>query len=186
MRAVDWEVTDTPGLHGLFIQSEEELVVRALLFERRPDVLVQCVDANRFRESLLLTADLLGLGIPLVLVVTAVGESARRGLQLDTASLGRLLGVPVVASPRPGAGVAELRRLLLGSVPVPPPLDFGSALEKAVRRTEELLPSSAAFPRASALLLLENDPFVRRRRGERPLGAAWKKSGPALRARRPG
>ena len=153
-----WEVTDTPGLHGLFIQSEEELVVRALLFERPPDVLVQCVDANRFRESLLLTADLLGLGVPLVLVVTAVGESARRGLQLDTASLGRLLGLPVVASPRPGTGVTELRRLLLGSVPVPSPLDFGSALEKAVRRTEELFPSSAAFPRASALLLLENDP----------------------------
>ena len=46
----EWEVTDTPGLHGLFIQSEEELVVRTLLFEHRPDVIVQCVDANRFRD----------------------------------------------------------------------------------------------------------------------------------------
>lgn len=154
----DWQVADTPGLHGLFIQSEEELVVRTLLFERPPDVLVQCVDANRFRESLLLTADLTGLGLPLVLVVTAVGESARRGVQLDTASLGRLLGLPVVASPRPGAGIADLRRLLLGEVLVPPRLDFGGALEKAIARTEELLPSAAAFPRASALLVLENDP----------------------------
>jgi ferrous iron transport protein B len=153
-----WEVADTPGLHGLFIQSEEELDVRALLFEHPPDVLVQCVDANRFRESLLLTADLLGLGLPLVLVVTAVGESARRGILLDTTSLGRLLGLPVVASPRPGAGVPEVRRLLLGAVHPPAPLVFGDALEDAIRRTTELLPSSAPCPRASALLLLENDP----------------------------
>ena len=124
-----WEVTDTPGLHGLFIQSEEELVVRALLFEQRPDVIVQCVDANRFRESLLLTADLVGLGIPLLLVLTAVGETARRGVQLDASSLGRLLGVPVVSSPSPGAGVPELRRLLQGTIPAPRPLEYGDSLE---------------------------------------------------------
>ena len=153
-----WEVTDTPGLHGLFIQSEEELVVRALLFEHRPDVIVQCVDANRFRESLLLTADLLGLGVPLVLVLTAVGETARRGIQLDTSSLGRLLGVPVIASPSPGAGVPELRRLLLGAIPAPRPLEYGDALEGAVNKIQQLLPPVSPFPRASALLLLENDP----------------------------
>jgi ferrous iron transport protein B len=154
----EWEVTDTPGLHGLFIQSEEEMVVRTLLFEGPPDLLVQCVDANRLRESLLLTADLTGLGIPLVLVVTAIGESARRGVRLDTVSLGRLLGVPVIASPRPGAGVAELRRVLLGEIAAPKPLDFGASLETAISRTEELIPSSAVFGRASAVLLLENDP----------------------------
>jgi ferrous iron transport protein B len=152
-----WEVTDTPGLHGLFIQSEEELVVRALLFEHRPDVIVQCVDANRFRESLLLTADLVGLGIPLLLVLTAVGETARRGVQLDASSLGRLLGVPVVASPRPGAGLPELRRLLQGTIPAPRPLDYGDSLEQALGKIEELLAPSSAFPRASSLLLLEND-----------------------------
>jgi ferrous iron transport protein B len=154
----DWEVADTPGLHGLFIQSEEEQVVRTLLFERPPDVLVQCVDANRFRQSLLLTADLTGLGIPLVLVVTAIGETASRGVRLDTVSLGRLLGLPVIASPRPGAGMADLRRALLGTIPSPKPLDFGGALEQAIQKTEKILSASASFGRASAVLLLENDP----------------------------
>ena len=158
MEGSEWDVTDTPGLHGLFIQSEEEMVVRTLLFEHRPDVLVQCVDAHRFRESLLLTADLTGLGIPLVLVVTAIGESARRGVRIDTASLGRHLGLPVIASPRPGAGLAELRRVLLGRIAPPKPLDFDGPLEAAIGKTEKLLPSSAPFVRASAVLLLENDP----------------------------
>ena len=77
-RARCWEVADTPGLHGLYIQSEEELVVRARLFSEPPDVLVQCVDANRFKESLLLTADLLGLGIPSSWCSPPWGERARR------------------------------------------------------------------------------------------------------------
>jgi ferrous iron transport protein B len=160
-RTVDgetWAVTDTPGLHGLYIQSEEELVVRSRLFAEPPDVLVQCVDTHRFRESLLLTADLLGLGLPLIIVLTAVGESARDGLRLDAAGLARLLGVPVVSSPEPGAGVAELRRALKGRLSTPRPLDFGEEIEAALAYLQGLLPASLPFPRSSALLLLENDP----------------------------
>ena len=153
-----WSVTDTPGLHGLYIQSEEELVVRARLFSEPPDVLVQCVDTHRFRESLLLTADLLCMGIPLVLVLTAVGESARDGLRLDAAGLAQRLGVPVVSSPEPGAGVAELRRALRERLVPPRPLDYGRDVETAIARVSSLLPASLPFPRSSALLLLENDP----------------------------
>ncbi len=152
-----WEVADTPGLHGLYIQSEEEMVVRALLFDQPPDLIVQCVDAFRFRESLLLTADLLGLGIPLVLVLTAVGETVRRGMRLDAGALAGLLGAPVVSSPEPGAGIPELRRALLGRPAPPAPPRFGDRLEEAIARIEALLPAGCRFPRASALLLLEND-----------------------------
>jgi ferrous iron transport protein B len=153
-----WTVTDTPGLHGLFVQAEEELAVRDLLFAEPPDVLVQCVDAHRLRESLLLTADLLDLGVPLVLVVTAVGESARRGLRIDGAALSRKLGVPVVVSPRPGAGLAELRRALLDPPPAPRPVPFAPDLEQALARVQDLVPAEAPHRRLSALLLLEQDP----------------------------
>jgi ferrous iron transport protein B len=152
-----WDVVDTPGLHGLYLQSEDELSVRNLLYERAPDVVVQCVDAHRLRESLLLTADLMDLGVPLVLVLTAVGERARRGVRIDSAALSRALGVPVVPSPRPGAGSAEVRRLLLSPPPPPAPARFDGALEDAAARAAALL-AGHAFPRASGLLLLENDP----------------------------
>jgi ferrous iron transport protein B len=153
-----WEVTDTPGLHGLYIQSEEEQVVRRLLYVDPPDALVQCVDAHRLRESLLLTADLVGLGIPLVVVLTAVGERARRGVRIDAAALSRLLGLPVIPSPAPGQGVAECTRVLLGALPPPRPVDFGPDLEQAIARLSTLLPDSLPHHRASSLLLLENDP----------------------------
>jgi len=155
---LSWEVADTPGLHGLYIQSEEELAVRAHLYKEPPDILVQCVDANRFKESLLLTADLLGLGVPLVVVLTAVGETARRGVRLDAQRLSLLLGVPVVQSPAPGKGIAELKRVLLGGTVPPRPIRFGEPLEAAIARIEAILPAGFPSPRESALLMLENDP----------------------------
>jgi len=158
----DWEVTDTPGLHGLYIQSEEEMVVRARLFTNAADVLVQCVDANRFRESLLLSADLLGLGLPLILVLTAVGESARHGRTIETRALARIVGAPVVSSPRPGAGIPELRRLLRGAPSAPHPPVFGPDLDDAIEHASTgiapFLPAGFHAGRAAALLLLENDP----------------------------
>jgi ferrous iron transport protein B len=153
-----WVVVDTPGLHGLFVQAEEELAVRDLLFAEPPDVIVQCVDAHRLRESLLLTADLVDLGIPLVLLVTAVGERAREGLHIDGPALARALGVPVVLSPRPGAGVAELRRLLASPPPAPRPVPFTGELETALARVQDLVPADAPHRRLTALLLLEQDP----------------------------
>jgi ferrous iron transport protein B len=151
-----WEVADTPGLHGLFIQSEEELVVRERLFADPPDILVQCVDAQRFKESLLLTADLLGMSIPLVLVI--VGVDTPQGVRYDAEKLAVLLGVPVVCSPAPAKGIAELIRVLRSPVQPQPPLRYGGALETAIETVRGLLPAGFPCPRQSAVLLLENDP----------------------------
>ena len=153
-----WDVADTPGLHGLYIQSEEEIAVRELLLEEPPDIIVQCVDANRFRESLVLTADLLTLGIPLVLFLTAVGESIQHGVRLDAQKLSRELGLRVVQSSAPGKGVTELTRCLAGVHGRPRAPGWGEPLEAAIQRVEALLPPAGPSPRASAILLLENDP----------------------------
>ncbi|HET6485493.1 MAG TPA: ferrous iron transporter B [Spirochaetia bacterium] len=153
-----FEIVDTPGLHGLFIQSEEEMVVRSLLFQETSDLFVQCMDANRLKESLVLTADLLDLGVPLVLYVTAVREGANRGTAIDAPALSRALGVPVVESTGPGKAVAEVTRAILSPPPAARAVEIGSRLEQAVHRVEATLPAGSPFPRASALLLLEGDP----------------------------
>jgi ferrous iron transport protein B len=153
------EIIDSPGMHGLYLQSAEELPSRDLLFSGcPPDAIVQCVDSHRLRESLLLTADLMDLEIPLILFLTAVGESERDGLRIDAGALARRVGVPVVRSLRAGHGVAEVRRLLLRLPDPPAPIPFTGDLEQAVTRAASLLPPATARPRASAILLLENDP----------------------------
>ena len=44
-----YEIIDTPGLHCLYIHSEEEIAVREFLFTEKPDGIVQCIDANRLK-----------------------------------------------------------------------------------------------------------------------------------------
>jgi ferrous iron transport protein B len=161
MEGESFQVMDTPGLHGLYIQSEEELVVRAEILGKTPDLLIQCVDANRFKESLHLTADLLNLGIPLALFIIAVGESVHKGLRIDAVKLADILNLPVTQSPAPGKGIAEIKQALFAP---PPPAEyphFSAAVEDAVSRVEVLLPPECTCRRESALLLLENDPTFR-------------------------
>jgi len=148
-----WTVVDTPGLHGLFIQSEEEVQVRDLLFRQAPDVLVQCVDADRLAQSLTLTADLMELGLPMALYVI--------GKRIDTAALEKALGVPVVASPKPGAGHEEMkaamRRLVDGGAPTGPMPRYREDLVAAVEKIAGTLPPALPCRRKAALLLAEGD-----------------------------
>ncbi|MHB8764228.1 MAG: FeoB small GTPase domain-containing protein, partial [Deferrisomatales bacterium] len=156
-----WEVIDTPGLHGLFIHSEEELVVRELLFSEPPDVVVQCVDANLLKQSLALTLDLLELQVPLVVCLNAVDETRRRGLWIDAGELSRRLGVPVVESvATEGIGTGALARALPGARRGRWEVRYGDLVERGLDRMAEALPPGATCRRKAASLLLLGDPFV--------------------------
>jgi ferrous iron transport protein B len=164
-----WEVIDTPALHGLFAQSEEEVAVRRLLFDAQPDVIVQCIDANLLTHSLDLTADLLELRIPLVLCLNAMDETARRGVEIDSERLSQLLGVPVVESlASTGVGRGALRRAVLGARVSDAKVAYGDLLEGAVERIAATLAPEIPYGRALATLLLREDELV----GEELLAAA--------------
>jgi ferrous iron transport protein B len=87
---------DTPGIAGLEANSEEEIPTRDLLLSSPPDILVQCVDASNLVRSMLLTAELAALKIPMVLCLNMVDEAMARGCFVDAMALGEQLGLPVV------------------------------------------------------------------------------------------
>jgi len=92
------EVFDTPGIYSLLVQSEEGIAVRNLILSGEADVILQCIDANLLKQSLSLTAELLDLGIPLVITVNAIDETLKKGIWIDSVRLSQLLGVPVIDS----------------------------------------------------------------------------------------
>jgi ferrous iron transport protein B len=156
-----YQLIDTPGLHSAYVHSEEEIVVRELLFGSPPDALVQCIDANRLKQSLLLTLDLVELGLPLVLCLTAVEETERQGLRIDPGRLGRLLGVEVVrydAAINRGAEAAKTALSRPRRAAWKP--EYGEQAEQALARLQQVLPPVVRFPRLKALLLLDGDPRV--------------------------
>jgi ferrous iron transport protein B len=156
-----YEVIDTPGLHCLYIHSEEELIVRDMIFTNVPDIIIQCIDANQLKQSLTLTADLLELGIPIVISLNAIDETARRGVWIDSGRLSRLLGVPVIESITvDGLGTRELKDSLSGARRGKWSLRYGEMIDDGISAIESELPEEMSFKRKVAVLLLLADPFL--------------------------
>ncbi|MBF0550107.1 MAG: ferrous iron transporter B [Deltaproteobacteria bacterium] len=157
-----YEVIDSPGLHSLYNPSEEELTVRDLILSEEIDILVQCMDACRLKQSLTLTAHLLTLGIPMVISLNSMDEIARKGISIDPVALSRLLGVQVVASVAvQGQGTEELKeaisRVEAGGPEIIP---CGEKIEGWLAELGSKLPVEAPYKRAISLLVLLDDPLI--------------------------
>ena len=156
-----YEIIDTPGLHCLYIHSEEELVVRDMIFSEKPDIIIQCIDANLLKQSLTLTADLLELEIPMVISLNAIDETARKGIWIDSSGLSRHLGVPVIESIAVnGLGTNQLKAAIgkarIGKWPV----KYGEIIDGGISAIASELPEDVQFRRKAAVLLLLDDPFL--------------------------
>lgn len=162
-----YEVVDTPGLHCLYMHSQEELVVRDMIFSEKPDVIIQCIDANQLKQSLTLTADLLELGLPMVISLNAIDETARKGVWIDSSALSRILGVPVIESITiKGLGTKELKEGIKRARPGKRPVRYGEIAEDGISAIESQLPDDVPFKRKAAVLLLLDDPFLAHRLGD--------------------
>jgi ferrous iron transport protein B len=156
-----YEVIDTPGLHCLYIHSEEELIVRNMIFKETPDIIIQCIDANQLKQSLTLTADLLELGMPMVISLNAIDETAKKGVWIDSAGLSRLLGVPVIESIAVNSlGTQDLKAAITRARRGKCNLRYGKIIDDSISAIECLLPADASFKRKTAILLMLNDPFL--------------------------
>ena len=156
-----YEIIDTPGLHCLYIHSEEELVVRDMIFSEKPDIIIQCIDANLLKQSFTLTADLLELEIPMVISLNAIDETARKGIWIDSGGLSRHLGVPVIESIAVnGLGTNQLKAAIgkarIGKWPV----KYGEIIDGGISAIASELPEDVQFRRKAAVLLLLDDPFL--------------------------
>jgi ferrous iron transport protein B len=156
-----YEIIDTPGLHCLYIHSEEELVIRDMIFKEAPDIIIQCIDANQLKQSLTLTADLLELEIPMVISLNAIDETARRGVWIDSDKLSQLLGVPVVESITiNGLGTKELKGAISKARRGKWSLKYGEFVDGTISAIVSELPEEMSFKRKVATLLLLADPFL--------------------------
>ena len=92
------ELVDLPGLYSLFPHTLEQISASEFLTNpdqsQLPDLIVDVVDANNLERGLYLASQLLEIGLPLFIALNMCDELAERGLDLDAAALGELLGVP--------------------------------------------------------------------------------------------
>jgi len=156
-----YEIIDTPGLHCLYIHSEEELIVRNLLLLDRPDIILQCIDANRLKQSLTLTADLLEFGIPMVISLNSIDETTRKGIWIDSDKLSKELGVPVIESVAiSNLGTQDLKNAITRASIGKLPTQYGTIIENGIAAISNSIPDEVESKRKLAILLLLRDPFL--------------------------
>ena len=160
------ELLDLPGAYSLQVRSPDEAVARDVLLGRRrdtprPDVVVCVVDANNLERNLYFVAQVLELGLPVIVALNMVDVAERRGLVLDVPALRARLGVPVVRTVASrGVGLVELKQELSRATlatpsalaPLPSAIEEEAVCLGELIATAEGLPPAAA--RAEALLLL--------------------------------
>lgn len=105
----NYKVVDLPGTYSLLSTSTDEEVARDFILFGRPDVTVIVVDATRLERNLNLVLQILELTDRAVLCVNLMDEAKRNNLEIDTRTLSKELGIPVIpASARSKQGMNEL------------------------------------------------------------------------------
>ncbi|MBF0360274.1 MAG: ferrous iron transport protein B [Oligoflexia bacterium] len=109
-----FELIDSPGLNTLVTTSEDEISVRNMIIKESPDLIIQSLNSNKIEKSLFLTAQLLELNTPMILVLNFIDETHKKGIWLDSKKLEQLTGIPTVESIAPeGKGFADLAKEIL-------------------------------------------------------------------------
>lgn len=175
-----FNIVDLPGTYSLSAYSPEELYVRKYVIDKKPDVIVNVVDASNLERNLYLTTQLIDMDVPIVMALNMYDELLRSGNKLDTNQLSMLLGVPVVPTiGRTGEGIKELFTTIIDiengkqSTFRHIHVNHGvlieehiSALEKLIRLNPE--PHFNYSARFIAIKLLENDRQIENIVGELP------------------
>ena len=113
LNGVKAEVVDLPGAYSLTSYSQEERIVRDFIVTESPEIVVNVVDASNLKRHLLLTFQLLEMGIPVVVGLNMMDVSKARGQTIDVDRLSRSLGVAVTPTVgREGKGGDALKKLI--------------------------------------------------------------------------
>ena len=92
----EFNLTDLPGTYSLSCYSPEELYVRQHLFEKRPDIVINIIDASNLERNLYLTTQLVDMNLRMVCALNMYDEFERRGDQVNIETLSTLFGVPMI------------------------------------------------------------------------------------------
>lgn len=89
-------VMDLPGTYSLNARSAEEKIVENYLKSERPDIVVDVIDSANIDRNLFLCLHLLERRIPVLLDLNMQDEAQKKGVEISTAKLSKMLGMPVV------------------------------------------------------------------------------------------
>ena len=106
---IKYKLVDLPGTYSLLSASQDEEVARNFILFGQPDCTIVVTDATALERNLNLALQVMEITDKVVIAVNLMDEARRKGLEVDTRSLARDLGVPAIPiSARSGEGIQTL------------------------------------------------------------------------------
>src|SRR4030043_1399753 len=130
------QVLDTPGVNSLIPMSEDEKVTRDILLTGPKSYLIQVMDTKNIRRGLLISLQLVEMGLPFIVLLNMWDEAKSRGIEIQTQILSNILGAPVfktVATRR--KGVEKIKENLDVKPPSSISMVYPEAIEKRPYQT---------------------------------------------------
>jgi len=166
---VRYKLVDLPGTYSLLSASQDEEVARNFILFGQPDCTIVITDATALERNLNLVLQVMEITDKVVVAVNLMDEARRKGLEVDTRSLARDLGVPAIPiTARTGEGIQTLlstmASLISGETVTKPRRvqgtpDFSRAVDEIVPLVEQLAPG-VPNARWIAIRLLDGDARV--------------------------
>ena len=166
------DLVDLPGIYSITPSSstsEDERIARDYILSDEAEAVVNIVDASNLERNLYLTAQLIEMRVPMIVVVNMLDIAKQHRLSIDLDALSRRLGCPVVGIVASREkGLDELKKALSDFVARPsiPPLgfEFDEKTTDAVRKIADLLKKDETKrPEWYALQMLEGAPGLAER-----------------------
>jgi ferrous iron transport protein B len=168
-RGYTFRITDLPGTYSLSDYSSEERHVREHILKRKPDVVVNVVDANNLERNLYLTSQLIDMDVTVVVALNMYDDLLARKDSIDLGLLSKLLGIRIVPTiSHRGKGIYRLLNHVIRVFEEKDPdirhvhINYGEEIERSVHKLQELIRLTPSLTdhyssRFLALKLLEQD-----------------------------
>jgi len=155
-------IIDLPGTYSLNPSDEAEKVALRHLFQEKPDLIINVVDASILGRSLEMTLELLELEFPMIIALNMMDLAEKKGMTIDPDRLSKQLGVPVI--PTVAIHGKEIKELLdaalktLDSGVTSKGLTWSRDVEHQIAEVEKAIPEDfeiVANPRFTAVKVVE-------------------------------
>ena len=167
-------ITDLPGTYSITEYSPEELYVRKHIIEKKPDIVVNVLDASNLDRNLFLTTQLIDMDIKVVIALNMFDELKEKDIDFRYDDFGKMIGIPVVPTiASKGTGIKELIQRIIRVYEDADPsvrhihINYGSEIENAIKGIQSVIWENPSIgdrlsSRFLAIKLLEQDNETRR------------------------
>ncbi|MFU0842628.1 MAG: Ferrous iron transport protein B [Burkholderia sp.] len=166
------EIVDLPGIYSITPAStagEDERVARDYILTDEAKVIINILDASNLERNLYLTAQLIEMRVPILVVVNMLDVARQHGIEIDLNALQKKLGCPVVGIvATKGSAVEPVKNAVhefLKNPQLPPmQVEFDEKITAAAKAVEQDLASmGVARPNWFALQVLEKSPDIEKK-----------------------